>query len=109
MESFDPFPGLSPLTDPFPPGWDKDLECVYLIVYTYAMETRVFKSGNSLAVRLPKGMDLPCGPVSIRREGRRIVIEEEAGGGWPPGFFEDIRIERKDFGREAPEYREKRL
>lgn len=73
------------------------------------METRVFKSGNSLAVRLPKGMGLPSGPVSIRREGRRIVIEEKTGGGWPEDFFENIRIDRKDFGREDPEYREKRL
>ena len=73
------------------------------------METKVFKSGNSLAVRLPKGMGLPCGPVSIRREGRRIVIEEKTGGGWPDGFFEDVRIARKDFGREEADYREKRL
>lgn len=73
------------------------------------MKTRVFKSGNSLAVRLPKGMEMACGPVSIRREGRRIVIEEAAGGGWPEGFFEEIRISRKGFGREVPAYREKSL
>ena len=40
------------------------------------METKVFKSGNSLAVRLPKELELPCGPVSIRKEGAKLVIEE---------------------------------
>ncbi len=73
------------------------------------METKVFKSGNSRAVRLPKGMDLPCGRVSIRREGDRIIIEKLGEGDWPLGFFESVRIDRKDFRREAPVYREKSL
>ncbi|BCU77323.1 hypothetical protein [Luteolibacter sp. LG18] len=73
------------------------------------METRVFKSGNSLAVRLPKEFELPCGRVSIHREGRRLVIEEVSENGWPEGFFDSIRISRKDFGRETPTYREKSL
>jgi virulence-associated protein VagC len=66
------------------------------------MKTKVFKSGNSLAVRLPKGLELPCGTVSIHRDGRKIVIEEITQSGWPEGFFESIRIGRKDFGRETP-------
>jgi len=73
------------------------------------VKTKVFKSGNSLAVRLPKGLELPCGSVSIHRDGRRIVIEELAQTGWPDGFFESIKIARKDFGREIPPYREKAL
>lgn len=73
------------------------------------METRIFKSGNSLAVRLPKGMSLPCGKVSIRRDGSRIIIEELTKSGWTEGFFEKIRISRKDFGRESTVYREKPL
>jgi len=73
------------------------------------MKTKVFKSGNSLAVRLPKGLELPCGTVSIHRDGRKIVIEEMTQSGWPEGFFESIRIARKDFGRETPTYREKVL
>ncbi len=73
------------------------------------METKVFKSGNSLAVRLPKGMELPCGSVSIHREGTRLIIEAPIKNGWPEGFFESIRIDREDFGREAPVYREKSL
>ncbi len=54
----------------------------------------MFKSGNSRAVRLPKGMDLPCGRVSIRREGDRIIIEKLGEGDWPLGFFESVRIDR---------------
>jgi len=73
------------------------------------MKTKVFKSGNSLAVRLPKGLELPCGTVSIHRDGRKIIIEEVTQSGWPEGFFENIRISREDFGRETPAYREKTL
>lgn len=72
------------------------------------MKTKVFKSGNSLAVRLPKGLELPCGEVSIRREGPRIVIEGLAPE-WPEGFFEDILISREDFGREPIHYEERSL
>jgi virulence-associated protein VagC len=73
------------------------------------METKVFQSGNSRAVRLPKDLELPCGSVSIRREGHRLIIEELSGNGWPDGFFDSIRINRKDFGRETVHYREKKL
>lgn len=73
------------------------------------MKTKVFKSGNSLAVRLPKELEMPCGTVSIHREGRKIIIEEVTETGWPNGFFESIRIARKDFGREKPTYVEKPL
>lgn len=72
------------------------------------METKVFRSGNSLAVRLPKGMELPKGKVSIRKDGRALVIEEIPEG-WPEGFFEDIRIDREGFERETPIYTEKSL
>ena len=79
-------------------------------VYTFPdMRTKVFKSGNSLAVRLPKALELPRGTVSIHREGRRLIIEEVTESGWPEGFFESVRISRKDFGREKPAYVEKSL
>lgn len=85
--------------------------CAYILfsIYTILMETKVFQSGNSKAIRLPKDLELPCGPVSIRREGRKLIIEELTDHGWPAGFFESIRISRKDFGREIPEYSEKSL
>ena len=62
-----------------------------------------------MAVRLPKGLDLPCGEVSIRRDGPRIVIEALDESGWPEGFFEEILISREDFGRESVRYEEKPL
>ena len=73
------------------------------------MKTKVFRSGNSLAIRLPKELELPCGVVSIRRDGKRILIEEMSSTGWPEGFFEDILVTRNDFGREAVLYEEKSL
>ena len=73
------------------------------------MQTKIFKSGNSLAVRLPKALELPCGAVSIHREGHRIIIEEVTKNGWPEGFFESVMISRKDFGRDKPGYHEKVL
>ena len=83
---------------------------VYGSLYIHLpMKTKIFKSGNSLAVRLPKALELPCGTVSIHREGRKIIIEEVTEMGWPEGFFESVRISRKDFGREKPAYVEKSL
>ena len=73
------------------------------------MKTKVFKSGNSLAVRLPKELEIPCGDVSIRREGKLIVIEELSPTGWPEGFFEEIRISRDHFGREPIHLEERPL
>ena len=73
------------------------------------MKTKIFKSGNSLAIRLPKKLGLTCGTVSIHREGPKIIIEEVSDNGWPEGFFENVHISRKDFGREKTAYIEKVL
>ncbi len=81
---------------------------IYTSYILSSMQTTVFKSGNSLAVRLPKGYELPQGKVALRKEGGRIIIEKLEDD-WPEHFFEDVRIERPDFGREKPAYREKRL
>ena len=37
-------------------------------------KTKIFKSGNSYAVRLPKEFRLNCDTVYIKREGKRIVL-----------------------------------
>ena len=80
------------------------IACIYI-----GVKTKIFRSGNSLAVRLPKALDLACGPASIHREGNRIIIETVAETGWPEGFFESVRISRKDFGRDKAAYMEKPL
>jgi virulence-associated protein VagC len=67
------------------------------------METRVFKSGNSYAVRLP--VALYSGgeaPVSVRRlEDGRILISPVRKRRWPKGFFDTFEALPVDF--EAPE------
>jgi antitoxin VapB len=46
------------------------------------MRTRVFWSGGSQAVRLPKELRVEGPDVLIRRRGRSIVIEPAPGDGW---------------------------
>lgn len=67
---------------------------------------RVFKSGNSQAVRLPKAFRLKGPEVEISRRGEEIVLREKAksGGGLAEAFaalvsmpmdaFEDIKDNR---------------
>jgi hypothetical protein len=50
-----------------------------------------------------------CDTGSIHRKGRKIIIEEVTENGWAYGFFESLRILRKDFGREKSAYVEKTL
>src|SRR5580704_8422889 len=53
-------------------------------VYTSARQVmaiaRVFKSGNSQAVRLPKKFRVKSSEVEIFRRGDEIVLREKAGG-----------------------------
>ncbi len=69
----------------------------------------MFQSGDSRAIRLPKELELPCGLVSIRREGDKLIIEELDENSWPAGIFEGFHISREGFGREISEYHEKML
>ena len=65
------------------------------------IDTVVFRSGNSDAVRLPKRFGLVGKTVRVRREGdTRIVIEVRAKRSWPAGFFE--RFGGKDYGLRMP-------
>ena len=49
--------------------------------------TTVFKSGNSLAVRLPAGFQLPIGRVEISQERDGIFLRSPKNN-WPENFFE---------------------
>lgn len=65
---------------------------------------RVFKSGNSQAVRLPKDFRLKGPEVEISRRGRDIVLREREARGLseafealvslPADIFDDIKDER---------------
>ena len=39
--------------------------------------TKVFKGGNSRAVRIPRGIDLPVGEVGIFAGGEEVVIRAQ--------------------------------
>jgi virulence-associated protein VagC len=62
------------------------------------VETRVFRSGNSDAVRLPKRFGLAGKRVRLYlTSGDRVVIEPKTARRWPPGFF-------ASFGRVTPDF-----
>lgn len=42
--------------------------------------TRVFKSGNSQAVRLPKNFSVQCSELEIFRRGEEIVLRQPSKG-----------------------------
>ena len=71
---------------------------------------RVFQSGNSQAVRLPKEFRLTVGEVEIFRRGEEIVLLEKPRGmervleildQMPDDMFENIRDERPPEPRDA--------
>lgn len=64
---------------------------------------RVFKSGNSQAVRLPKEFRFDSSEVEIFRRGKEVVLREKSRGmenaldvlrALPDDMFESIRDER---------------
>jgi virulence-associated protein VagC len=66
------------------------------------METKVFKSGNSYAVRLPKLLYSGGeAPVYIKKlEGGRLLVLPKQKEKWPTGFLESFGSSPADF--EAP-------
>ncbi len=72
------------------------------------MLTKIFKSGNSLAVRIPREMGPEEGAAEIERVGDHWLIRPVKAAEWPPGFFESIRLaDPESFTRpEQGEHRE---
>ena len=60
---------------------------------------KLFTTGGSQAVRLPKDYRFEGNEVVIRREGKTVVLEPKSKRSWPRGFFERIRIEDRAFRR----------
>ncbi len=54
------------------------------------MKTTVFKSGNSLCVRLPKGYELPVGKIIIEKQDGAITLKPEKNG-YPAGVWDYFR------------------
>jgi len=69
---------------------------------TVVMETRVFKSGNSYAVRIPKPL-YSSGEAAVyikKLPGGKLLVTPRTKPGWPVGFFESFGDMPSDF--EAP-------
>lgn len=62
---------------------------------------KLFMTGGSQAVRLPKEFRFDGDAVSIRREGKAVILEAKAKRSWPKGFFENMGIADPTFKRPA--------
>jgi antitoxin VapB len=64
---------------------------------------KVFWSGNSQAVRLPKGFRFPAGTeeVEIHREGEALVLKLLPRVDWPVDFWRAFEGMPEDFERPA--------
>ena len=57
------------------------------------MLAKIFKTGNSLALRLPKELGATEGEVvEIDAQGDRWVVRPAKPNSWPRGFFSRIRL-----------------
>lgn len=68
--------------------------------YSIYMETaKLFFTGGSQAVRLPKEYRFEGTEVFIRKEGKAVIIEPKLKRRWPRNFFGRIRITDRAFKR----------
>jgi antitoxin VapB len=65
---------------------------------------KVFRSGNSQAVRLPKEFRFPAGTdeVVIRQQGDRLILEPVKHEDWPEDFWLAFEGMPHDFERPRP-------
>ena len=59
----------------------------------------IVRADGAQLVKLPEGFQLEGDIVSIRRQGKAIVLEPVKPATWPPGFFEQIHIDGPAFAR----------
>lgn len=60
---------------------------------------KVFWTGRSQAVRLPKEYRFDSETVSVRREGKAVILEP--ADDWPEGYVESFTGVPDDFSRPA--------
>lgn len=64
------------------------------------METaKLFTTGGSQAVRLPKEYRFEGTEVFIHKEGKAVIIEPKSKRPWPRNFFKRIRVTDRRFRR----------
>jgi antitoxin VapB len=81
-------------------------QVVHITIDTMLKRAKVFKTGRSQAVRLPKEFRFEGETVLIRREGAAVILEPD---GWPEGYVESFAGMPNDFTRPLqgnPEERE---
>jgi antitoxin VapB len=61
---------------------------------------KLFKNGRSQAVRLPKEFRFEGDEVSIRRSGKKVILEPKKRLSWPKGYWQSWKGVPADF--EAP-------
>lgn len=67
----------------------------------------VIEVQDGQVVKLPDEFRFRDSNVSIRKAGEAVILEPVARATWPPGFFDDIKIDdpaftRPDQGRTPP-------
>jgi len=67
---------------------------------------KIFWTGRSQAVRLPKEFRFDTETVSVRREGKAVILEPSDD--WPEGYVESFTGVPPGFSRSAPGKIEKR-
>jgi antitoxin VapB len=60
---------------------------------------KLFRTGGSQAVRLPKEFRMHGSEVYITQEGERIILLPKKKKVWPPKFCQNIRITDSRFRR----------
>ena len=60
---------------------------------------KLFTTGGSQAVRLPKDYRFDGTEVFIRKKGGAVIIEPKSKRRWPRDFFHRIRITDRSFRR----------
>lgn len=62
---------------------------------------KLFRMGESQAVRLPEGFEFEGEAVQIRREGKKVILEPLDGRKdlqeWPEGFWDLFKTPDPDF------------
>ena len=60
---------------------------------------KLFSTGGSQAVRLPKEFRFEGDEVLIHREGDAVILKSKTKRRWPKNFFASIRIRDTNFKR----------
>jgi antitoxin VapB len=63
---------------------------------------KLFRNGRSQAVRLPKEFRFEGEEVSIRRVGKKVILEPKKHRQWPPGYWKSWGKVPTDFRAPDP-------